>query len=93
LLRGDLTAAPTLHQVLVDEVDALEAIRPTAMPGLDIIPADASLADANLELAGEQGRERRLRVTMEGVEDDYDFVVIDTSSARSLLMGSLLGTE
>ena len=63
----------------------VEAIRPTSVPGLDIIPADASLADANLSLAGELGRERRLRVAMEGVEDDYEFVMIDTSPARSLL--------
>lgn len=85
LLGGRPVTSPTLHQVLVDEVEADEAIRPTGTPGLDILPADASLADANLELAGELGRERRLRVAMEGVEDRYDFVVIDTSPARSLL--------
>jgi chromosome partitioning protein len=85
LLRGELGNAPTLHQVLVDEVDAMEAIRPTGTTSLDIIPADASLADANLELAGELGRERRLRVAMEGIEDSYDFVILDTSPARSLL--------
>ena len=85
LLGGEPVTVPTLHQVLVDEVDATEAIRPTATPGLDILPADASLADANLELAGELGRERRLRVAMEGVEDAYDFIILDTSPARSLL--------
>jgi chromosome partitioning protein len=85
LLGGSPTMAPTLHQVLVDEVDAREAIRATGTPGLDILPADASLADANLSLAAEVGRERRLRVALEGVEDAYDYIVIDTSPARSLL--------
>jgi chromosome partitioning protein len=85
LLGGEPVSAPTLHQVLVNEVDAGEAIRPTGTPGLDILPADASLADANLALAAELGRERRLRVAMEGAEGAYDFVVIDTSPARSLL--------
>jgi chromosome partitioning protein len=85
LLGGNPVEGPTLHQVLVDQVDAIEAIRPTATPGLDVIPADASLADANLELAGELGRERRLRVAMEEVEGTYDVVVVDTSPARSLL--------
>jgi chromosome partitioning protein len=85
LLGGEPVTSPTLHQVLVEELDAAEAILPTATPGLDILPADASLSDANLELAGELGRERRLRVAMEGVEDAYDFVILDTSPARSLL--------
>jgi chromosome partitioning protein len=85
LLGGLPVEAPTLHQVLVDQVDAVEAIRPTGVPELDILPADASLADANLSLAGELGRERRLRVAMEGVENTYDFIIIDTSPARSLL--------
>jgi chromosome partitioning protein len=85
LLGGEPAKTPTLHQVLVDEADAIDAIRPTATPGLDIIPTGASLADANLALAGELGRERRLRVAMEEVEDNYDFIVLDTSPARSLL--------
>lgn len=85
LLGGGPVKTPTLHQVLVDEADAVDAIRPAGTPGLDIIPADASLADANLTLAGELGRERRLRVAMEEVEGAYDFVILDTSPARSLL--------
>ena len=85
LLGGLPAGPPTLRQVLIDEADATDAIRPTGTPGLDIIPATPELADANLELAGELGRECRLRVAMEGVEAAYDFVILDTSPARSLL--------
>ena len=85
LLGGMPVERPTLHQVLVNQADAIEAIRPTATPGLDIIPADASLADANLSLAAELGRERRLRVALEEVEGAYDLVIVNTSPARSLL--------
>ena len=64
---------------------ALAAIRPTDVPGLDILPADVSLADANLALADQIGRERRLSVAMEDVEAGYDFIILDTSPQRSLL--------
>ena len=40
-----------------------------------------TLADANLSLASEIGRERRLRLAMRGVDDTYDLVIIDTSPA------------
>ena len=82
-LRGEAAAPPTVGAVLVGEADAGEAVRPTATPGLDLLPADASLADANAELVNLIGREARLRAALAGVR--YDFVVIDTPPTRSLL--------
>jgi chromosome partitioning protein len=85
LTEGNPVDPPTIGAVLLDQADAHEAIRPTTTPGLDLLPADVSLADANLALAGEVGRERRLRVALEEVQDRYDYVVLDTSPQRSLL--------
>src|SRR4051794_34527039 len=56
MLEGRGAAPPTVAELLLGQADAAEAIRPTGVPGLDIIPADASLADANLALASELGR-------------------------------------
>jgi chromosome partitioning protein len=85
MLEGRGAEPPTVAELLLGQAGADEAIRPTGVPDLDIIPADASLADANLALASELGRERRLRVALEEVEDGYDFVVLDTPPTRSLL--------
>ena len=90
LLQGQPADPPTLHHVLLNEADAADAVRATSVERLDILPADASLADANLALAGELGRERRLRLAMKDVEEDYDFVVVDTSPTRSLLNVNVL---
>ena len=49
-----------------------------------------ALADANVTLAGEMGRERRLRVAMEGAGGAYDFVLVDTAPTRSLLTTNVL---
>ncbi|MDB5876331.1 MAG: 4Fe-4S iron sulfur cluster binding s, NifH/frxC family protein [Ramlibacter sp.] len=84
-LEGRGAESPTIGAVLLDQADAHDAIRPTSTLGLDILPADVSLADANLALASEVGRERRLRVALEEVRDRYDVVVLDTSPQRSLL--------
>jgi chromosome partitioning protein len=85
LLRGEAPEPPTLYQVLTDTAAAADAIRTTTTPGLDILPGDTMLADANLSIASEIGRERRLRLAMRGVHDAYDFVLIDTSPQRTLI--------
>src|SRR5262245_53097190 len=60
LLRGEKPRRPTLFEVLVGQGGAAEAIVPSGLDGVDVLPAEASLADANVLLAGEVGRERRL---------------------------------
>jgi chromosome partitioning protein len=85
LTEGRGAESPTLFHVLTNEADAADAIRPTRTPGLDLLPSETLLADANVSLASELGRERRLRLAMRDVESAYDFVVVDTGPARSLL--------
>lgn len=50
-------------------------VRPTATPGLDLIPADASLRDLDV-LFHEIGKRRRLDRLIEGL-GDYDHVLLD----------------
>lgn len=90
LLEGRGGEAPTLFHVLTNEADADAAIRKTRTPGLDLLPSETLLADANVALASELGRERRLRLAMRDVEAAYDFVVVDTGPARSLLNVNVL---
>src|SRR5262245_10707495 len=90
LLRGEKPRRPTLGDVLVDQVDAAAAIVPTVLDGVSLLPAETSLADSNVTLAGEMGRERRLRVAMDGVGDGFDYVLVDTAPTRSLLTTNVL---
>jgi chromosome partitioning protein len=90
LQQGGIAAPPTLADVLLGRADADAAIRPTRYEGLDLLPADVTLADANLVLAHELGRERRLRAALGAVEAAYDFVLLDTSPQRSLLNVNVL---
>jgi chromosome partitioning protein len=90
LLRGEKPRRPTLHEVLVGQAEAASAIVPTVLEGVGLIPADASLADANVILAGAVGREKRLLMAMEGAGDAHDFVLVDTAPTRSLLTANVL---
>ncbi len=90
MLDGQVPDLPTLTEVLMDEAAAVEAIRPTRVGGLDILPADSRLADCTVNLADELGRERRLRVALRSVEKSYAFCVVDAPPQLSLLAVNIL---
>ena len=90
MLDGNPADPPTLGNVLLGQVDAEEAIRPSRLDGLDVLPADARLADAALMLADAMGREHRFRRAMDRLEGRYDVVLVDCPPALSLVSVNVL---
>lgn len=90
MLDGKPATTPTIGDVLLDEVDVREAIRPSRVTGVDILPADGSLADATLMLTDELGREQRLKSALKTVEAAYDIVVIDSPPRLDLVSVNIL---
>lgn len=75
----DPEAEPTVGDVLTGRATAGQAIHDS------VIPANLSLAEAEITLAGRIGRELTLRKAIEEVREDYDLVVIDCPPALGLL--------
>ncbi len=90
MLDGRPADPPTLGNVLLGQVDAVDAVRPTRIEGLDLMPADARLADAALLLADQIGREHRFRRALDPIEDDYDALVVDCPPQLSLVTVNVL---
>jgi chromosome partitioning protein len=90
LLDGATAENPTLGDVLLRQADAEEAIRPSRIPRIDILPAMASLADCTLLLADQLGRERRLRTALRPVEDAYATCVVDAPPQLNLISVNIL---
>jgi chromosome partitioning protein len=63
---------------------------PTSVEGVELLPASPDLADVNVSLAGEVGRERRLRVALAELGDVADVCLVDTGPTRSLLTTNVL---
>src|SRR5690606_32496914 len=62
-----------------------DAIQPTAVPKLDIIPATSDLSGAEIEMVSLVRREYRLRDALAKTALNYDYVLIDCPPSLGLL--------
>ena len=79
---GATTHGATSLGVLTREVDAGDAVQHT--PSGDIIPSNKSLAGADAFIT-DTGKEYRLKEALEGIAGEYDYIIIDTPPALSIL--------
>lgn len=76
----------TSYEVLVDEkMNPKEAIMPTGIANLDIIPASVQLAGAEIELIQLEGREKKLKRALDTIKGKYDYIFIDCPPSLGLL--------
>jgi chromosome partitioning protein len=73
------------YHLLLAEAAADQAVIPTELEGLSIIPSHKNLIGANIELVGADEREFRLRSALQSIRDQYDFIVLDCPPALDLL--------
>lgn len=74
----------TIYDVLISRIPLNEACIKTE-GGFDLVPANGNLAGAQVELIDEIGRELRLRLALNPIRDEYDYVLIDCPPSLNLL--------
>jgi chromosome partitioning protein len=81
----------TTYDVLLDPARIETAIVPSVQfQHLDVLPATPDLAGAEVELVGEEDRERAMRRGLDRVRDRYDFILIDCPPSLGLITVNML---
>ena len=75
----------TTYHLLTGTGSVADAIVPTGIPNLSIIPAGVDLAAAELELVDLDNRQARLKEAIANQYDNWDFVLIDCPPSLGLL--------
>ena len=81
----------TAYDILIGTADIVGTrIRGVQFQHLDVVPATPDLAGAEVELVDAPDRERRMRNAVQGVRDEYDFILIDCPPSLGLITLNML---
>lgn len=75
----------TIYDCLTGEAPITAVVVDTAIPNLRLVPTTVDLSGAEVELVSMLARETRLKVALDGVPDEYDYVLLDSPPSLGLL--------
>ena len=75
----------SIYECIIDRIDPSEAVVPTEVPNLYIIPSHIDLVGAEIEMLSFESREKVLKELLYKVKDKYDYLLIDCSPSLGLI--------
>lgn len=82
----------TIYDLIIGECEIDDCLIETEIENLSLIPANANLSGAEIDLIGIDNREFVMKNSIEKIKDNYDFVIIDCPPSLSMLTVNALTT-
>jgi len=75
----------SICDVLLGDATATQALQHASESDYDILPANADLTAAEVQLMNKIGRERQLSLAIDTLRDNYDYILIDCPPSLNML--------
>ncbi|MDR1006339.1 MAG: AAA family ATPase [Bacteroidales bacterium] len=75
----------SIYECLIEGMPAMDAIKTTTTPNLDVLPARIDLVGAEIELQNMENREVKMKIALDFVKNNYDYILIDCSPSLGLV--------
>ncbi len=84
----------SIYEVLLGEINVKDAIYPSVVRNLDVLPSTVDLAGAEVDLVYVDNRENVLKEALKNIKSTYDFIFIDCPPSLGLLtVNALTATD
>lgn len=84
----------SIYECIVNDVNPKDIILATTTPNLYLLPSHIDLVGAEIEMINLPNRERMMKIVLEGLRDQYDFIIIDCSPSLGLItINALTGSD
>ena len=75
----------SIYECMIDGVPVEEAIVKNDLPFLHILPSHINLVGAEVEMVNLEQREEKMKIALQKIQDDFDFIIIDCSPSLGLI--------
>lgn len=75
----------SIYECILGDTEAKDIILETNNPNLYLLPAHIDLVGAELEMINMMNREHMLKMVLEKIKDDFDFIIVDCSPSLGLI--------
>jgi len=75
----------SIYECIIGEMEPKDVILHTETPNLDIMPAHIDLVGAEIEMINLPNREMMVKLALNKVKNDYDFIFLDCSPSLGLI--------
>ena len=75
----------SIYECMVDGIDAKDCILDTEIDYLYVLPSHIDLVGAEIEMVNIENREGKMKIALDSIKDEYDFIIIDCSPSLGLI--------